>query len=74
MKVVSKFLTAEVRIVRVAIEGRQLVVEGMVKEIMPMRVEMGLDDAKLMARALVAGLRERLAGRPSREAAVPAVA
>lgn len=59
MKVISKFLTAEVRIVRVHVQSRRLVVEGVVKELMPMRVEVSPADAWTMLRALVRGVRER---------------
>ncbi len=63
MRVVSKFMTADVRIVRVTYEDGQIVVEGMVKEFMPMTVKMGPSDVAEMAMAVSRPLRERLASR-----------
>ncbi len=63
MRVVSKMLTADVRIVSVRLEGRKVVVEGMVKEIMPMTVEMQPADLAPFFRAVAAPLREKLEGR-----------
>ena len=63
MRVVSKFLTADVRIVRATLQGRRLVVEGVVKEMMPMTVEMDAADGPKMIGALVQPLREKLAER-----------
>jgi hypothetical protein len=60
MRVVSKFLTADVRVVSVRLEGRKVVVEGVVKEMMPMTVEMDVGDAGQMALALVGPLRDRI--------------
>lgn len=63
MRVVSKMLTADVRVVRVALEDGKMVMEGMVKEIMPMRVEMTRADVAEMLRVASLPLRERLAAR-----------
>ena len=73
MKVISKFLTAEVRITKVTLAGRKIVVEGMVKELLPMTVELAADDIRTMVLAATAPLRERLARRlPGRLAALGA--
>ena len=56
MRVESKFLTADVRIVSVQLHGRRLVVEGLVKGFLPMRVEVGPEDL----RVLLEPLRQRL--------------
>ena len=73
MKVISKFLTAEVRITKVTLAGRKIVVEGMVKELLPMTVELSADDVRTMVLAVAAPLRERLAQRlPARLAALVA--
>ena len=61
MRVVSKFLTADVRITRVAIEGRKVVIEGMVKQMLPMTVELAPADALEMLHAAATPLRRRLA-------------
>ncbi len=67
MKVISKFLTADVEIVAVRIEAGKLVVEGMIKGFMPMRVETDLSDIAQMIRVASQPLRERVAERlPSR--------
>jgi len=52
MRVVSKFLTAEVRVTKLSLEGRKLRVEGLVKDFMPMTVELSpADAAQLLALA-----------------------
>lgn len=61
MRVVSKFLTADVRITRVAFEGRKVVIEGLVKQMLPMTVQLEPADALEMLRAVAAPLRRRLA-------------
>ena len=63
MRVVSKFLTADVQITRVGLAGGKLVVEGMVKGFMPMTVELGPGDVTGMARVLSRPLRELVAAR-----------
>jgi len=77
MRVVSKFLTADVRIVRVTLAGRKMVVEGLVKEFMPMTVEMSPADARQMVIAFAQPLRRwlahRLPGRFGAALAVPPV-
>lgn len=71
MRVVSKFLTADVRIVRVSLAGRTMVVEGVVKEIMPMTVELSPGDLREMLRAASEPVRARIAKRlPARLAAL----
>jgi hypothetical protein len=63
VRVVSKSLTADVRLTRVAWTGSKLLVEGMVKEIMPMTVELAPADLARMARLLAAPLATRVAER-----------
>jgi hypothetical protein len=63
MRVVSKFLTADVQITRVGLAGGKLVMEGMVKGFMPMTVELGPGDVTGMARVLSRPLRELVAAR-----------
>lgn len=71
MKVVSKFLTADVRIVRVRLAGRTMILEGLVKELMPMTVELAPSDLREMLRVASAPVRARIAKRlPARLAAV----
>ena len=73
MKVISKFLTAEVRIVRVRLAGRTMVVEGLVKELMPMTVELTPRDLREMLRVASGPVRERIARRlPARLASLVA--
>lgn len=50
MRVVSKFLTADVRLIKMSLAGRKLVVEGTVKEMMPMTVELSLEDVRASVR------------------------
>lgn len=61
MKVVSKFLTADVEIVAARLEGKKVVIEGMIKGFMPMRVETDLTDFVTMIRVATQPIRERLA-------------
>lgn len=64
MKVISKFLTADVRIVEVRWDDGKVVIEGSVKEFMPMTVELSPDDIKyavqLLARPALSQLADRL--------------
>ncbi len=60
MKIVSKFLTADMRVTSVRLQGRSIVVEGLVKEFMPMTVEIDAADVREFARVLVEPLRARL--------------
>ena len=60
MKIVSKFLTADMRVTSVRLQGRSIVVEGLVKELMPMTVEIDAADVREFARVLVEPLRARL--------------
>lgn len=60
MKVISKFLTADVEIVGARLEGRTLIVEGMVKGFMPMTVETDLGDVVQMIRLALQPIRERI--------------
>ncbi len=60
MRVESKFLTADVRITAVSLKERHVVVEGLVKEFMPMTVYVGLDDLRLMAHVLLQPVRDRI--------------
>ncbi|MBI4613822.1 MAG: hypothetical protein HY720_09450 [Planctomycetes bacterium] len=62
MKITSKFLTAEARIMSAKIEKRKLVIEGLVKEFMPMTIEIGGKDLAELLRALVPGRRARAGG------------
>ncbi len=61
MNVVSKFLTAEVTITAIRFEQRRVVIEGVVKQLLPMTVSVGLDDARIAANVLLAPARARLA-------------
>jgi len=61
MKVVSKFLTADVEIVAARLEGGKVVIEGMIKGFMPMRVETDLADFVKMILVASQPIRERLA-------------
>lgn len=63
MKVVSKLMTADVRMVRVRLDGRRLVLEGVVKEIMPMTVELEPRDVIAFASAVTRPLRASIASR-----------
>jgi len=71
VKVISKFLTADVRLVRVRLAGRTMIVEGLVKELMPMTVELSPSDIREVLRVASTPWRERLARHlPARLAAL----
>ncbi len=63
MKVISKFLTADVRITAVAYKDGQLEVQGLVKEFMPMTVQVGFDDLREMLQLVASPWRRRLAAQ-----------
>lgn len=63
MKIISKFLTADVEIVGARLEGRKIIIEGMVKGFMPMTVETDFGDVVQMIRVASQPIRERLAAR-----------
>lgn len=46
MRVISKFLTADVRLNKMSLATGKLVIEGSIKEMMPMTVELGFDDVR----------------------------
>lgn len=52
MRVESKFLTADARVVAIERVGRRIVVHGLVKEFMPMKVEFGPEDLGELLRVL----------------------
>ncbi len=63
MKIISKFLTAEMRVTSVRLERRTVVMEGIVKEFMPMTVEIDASDIRELIRVLAQPLRARLPWR-----------
>ena len=60
MRVESKFLTADARIQSVKLCGRTVVMETLVKGVLPMKVELGPGDLRQMGRLLAHEARERL--------------
>ncbi|MBT3221408.1 MAG: hypothetical protein HN348_20175, partial [Proteobacteria bacterium] len=52
MRIKSKYMTANMRITNVRREGKDLVVEGLVKEFMPMVVKVDFDDVKAMSKVM----------------------
>lgn len=63
MRIESKFLTADVRLTGARFENRKLVTEGLLKEFMPVVVEMEAADMRLMARLLLAAFGANLEAR-----------
>ena len=60
MKVISKFLTADMRITAVAFEGKKVVLKGLLKNFMPMTVEVDLHDVVQLLRVVSEPLRTRI--------------
>jgi hypothetical protein len=61
MRVVSKLVSADVKIVAAQLSSRRLVVEGRVEELVTFQLELGREDLRPLARALSWAIRERLA-------------
>ena len=57
MKIISKFLTAEVRLTSLELRGRTVVLQGLVKEFMPMTVEVDWADVSAFWRLAAGPLR-----------------
>ncbi len=66
MKIVSKFLTADVRMTRLTLRGRTVVLEGLVKEFMPMTVEVDAADVRAFLAVAAVPLRDVVARRLTR--------
>lgn len=63
MNIVSKFLTAEARITSVTYRNGSIVVEALVKEFMPMTVEMTRADLKVATKMLAEPVFSRIEPR-----------
>lgn len=63
MRVESKFLTADARITSVTVKDRSVIMEALVKEFMPMKVEMSPADFKQVAKLMAEPLLNRVEGR-----------
>lgn len=63
MKIISKFLTADVRLTQVELRGRTVVMQGLVKEFMPMTVEVEVADLKTLAQLVAVPLKAELRRR-----------
>ncbi|MCC7109043.1 MAG: hypothetical protein IT382_07135 [Deltaproteobacteria bacterium] len=50
MKIVSKFLTADVRLTRISLKGGKIEMTGLVKEFMPIEIEVSLSDVRATAK------------------------
>ncbi len=67
MHIASKFLTAPIRVTGIRWKDGKLLVEGLIKDYLPMTVEMGLPDVRDAAMAAIRPLRDRVARHlPSR--------
>lgn len=60
MRVESKFLTADARVVAIERVGRRIVVHGLVKEFMPRTVEFGPEDLAELLKVLSSPLVQRV--------------
>lgn len=60
MRIESKFMTADVRLTTARLEGNKLVTEGLVKEFMPVKMEMDPQDVRLLLRLLLDPLMNRI--------------
>lgn len=56
MKIVSKFLTADVRLTRISLKDGKIEMTGLVKEFMPIEIEVTLADVHATARLVGAEL------------------
>ncbi|MBI2565549.1 MAG: hypothetical protein HYV63_00770 [Candidatus Schekmanbacteria bacterium] len=60
MRIESKFLKADVRVTTVTLVAGRIVAEGTIKNAMPVKVTMGLDDLRDLVRAVAGPFAERL--------------
>ncbi len=60
MRIESKFLTANVRITNVSVKDGRLAIEGLVKNALPVKVKVDLDDLKDVLGAIATDARGRL--------------
>ena len=58
MKINSKFLTADVRLTRISLKGGKIEMTGLVKEFMPIEIEVTLADVRATARLVGAELKQ----------------
>lgn len=50
MKIISKFLTADVRLTRISLNKGKIEMSGMVKEFMPIEIEVSFADVRATAK------------------------
>ena len=58
MKIISKFLTADVRLTRISIKEGKIEMTGVVKEFMPIEIEVSFADVRATAKLVGAELKQ----------------